>query len=170
MGILSGNPKDEPLHYGEVFDIWASQLAGNGMVAGYQTMLNHVGDDDLKKLLSEAIEIGQQQLQQTAELLKENGIALPPAAPVVPDACLNDIPVGARFQDPAIAAVLLADIAVGLVACSQIIGKSIREDVAMMYGQFHVQKAALGAKALRLNKEKGWIIPPPLHLNKHQDC
>ena len=170
MGILSGNPKEEPLHYGEVFDIWASHLAGNGMVAGYQTMLNHAGDEDLKKLLSEAIEIIQQQLKQIGELLKENGIALPPAAPEVPKACLEDIPVGARIQDPAIAAILSVDIAAGLVACSQVIGKSIREDVAMMYGQFHIQKAALGAKVLRLNKEKGWIIPPPLHLNKHQDC
>ncbi|CAH0191015.1 hypothetical protein SRABI80_01596 [Peribacillus frigoritolerans] len=23
MGILSGNPKDEPMHYGEVFGTWA---------------------------------------------------------------------------------------------------------------------------------------------------
>ena len=33
MGILSGNPKEEPLHYGEVFDLWSSVLAGNGMIA-----------------------------------------------------------------------------------------------------------------------------------------
>jgi hypothetical protein len=39
-----------------------------------------------------------------------------------------------------------------------------------MYGQFHAQKMALGAKVLRLNKEKGWLIPPPLHLKKHTDC
>jgi hypothetical protein len=170
MGILSGNPKEEPLHYGEVYNIWASQLVGNSMIAGYQTMLNHVGDEDLQKLLGEAIEIGQQQKKQTEGLLKENGIGLPPAAPEPPDACLEDIPVGARIPDPAIAAALSADVAIGLVACSQIIGQSIREDIAMMYGQFHLQKAALGAKVLRLNKEKGWIIPPPLHLNKNQDC
>jgi Protein of unknown function (DUF3231) len=170
MGILSGNPKDEPLHYGEVFDIWSSQLAGNSMVAGYQVMVNHTGDADLKKLLLEAIEICQQQKKQIEELLKENGVALPPTPPERPEACLEDIPVGARMQDPEIAATLSVDIAAGLVACSQTIGKSIREDVAMMYGQFHTQKAALGAKVLRLNKEKGWLIPPPLHLGKHHDC
>jgi hypothetical protein len=170
MGILSGNPKEEPLHYGEVFDIWSSLLVGNSMIAGYQTMLNHAGDDDLKKLLLDAIETGQQQRKQVEELLKENGVGLPPAAPEPPEACLEEIPIGARIPDPAIAATLSADIAAGLVACSAVIGKSIREDVAMMYGQFHLQKAALGAKALRLNKEKGWLIPPPLHLNKHHDC
>jgi Protein of unknown function (DUF3231) len=170
MGILSGNPKEEPLHYGEVFDIWASELAGNSRIAGYQTMLNHVGDEDLKKLLVEAIEIGQQEKKQIEELLKENGIGLPPASPEPPVACLEEIPVGARIPDPAIAAGLSADIAAGLVTCSQVIGKSIREDVAMMYSQFHAQKVALGGKVLRLNKEKGWLIPPPLHLNKHHDC
>jgi hypothetical protein len=170
MGILSGNPKEEPLHYGEVFDIWSSQLVGNGKIAGYQTMLNHAGDDDLKKLLVEVIEISQQEKKQVEELLKENGIGLPPVAPEPPEACLEDIPVGARIPDPAIAATLSADIAAGLVLCSQAIGKSIREDVALMYAQFHNQKVALGGKVLRLNKEKGWLIPPPLHLNKHGDC
>jgi hypothetical protein len=170
MGILSGNPKDEPLHYGEVFDLWSSLLAGNGMIAGYKTMLNHAGDEDLRKLLVEAVEICQQEKKQLEELLKENGIGLPPAQPEPPEACLEDIPVGARIPDQAIAAGLSADIAAGLVLCSQIIGKCIREDVAMMYGQIHTQKAALGAKVLRLNKEKGWLIPPPLHLNKHGDC
>ncbi|WP_223590066.1 DUF3231 family protein [Neobacillus bataviensis] len=170
MGILSGNPKEEPLHYGEAFDLWASVLAGNGMIAGYQTMINHAGDDDLKKLLQEAIDICQHDKKQVEELLKENGIGLPPAAPEPPEACLEDIPVGARIPDPAIASTLSADIAAGLVAYSQVIGKSIREDVAMLYLQMHNQKAALGGKLLRLNKEKGWLIPPPLHLNKHGDC
>lgn len=32
-----GNPKEEPLHYGEMFNIW-SNLAGNhGLMARYQT-------------------------------------------------------------------------------------------------------------------------------------
>jgi hypothetical protein len=67
---------------------------------------------------------------------------------------VDDIPVGARIPDQAIAATLSADIADGLVTGSQVMGKSIREDVALMYGQFHNQKSALGAKVLRLNKGK----------------
>ncbi|MCY9444154.1 DUF3231 family protein, partial [Bacillus spizizenii] len=51
----------------------------------------------------------------------------------------------------------------------KIMGQSIREDIAMMFGQFHVSKAATGAKYLRLLKNKGWLIPPPLHLQQHQD-
>ncbi|MGG3927819.1 DUF3231 family protein [Metabacillus fastidiosus] len=170
MGILSGNPTDEPMHYGEVFSTWSFLLTAKGLVAGYQTHLNHTGDEDLYKLLEEAINGGQQEIKQIETLLKENGVGLPPTPPERPKACLEDIPIGARFQDPEIAAALSMDIAQGLVACSAIIGQSIREDIAMMFGQFHVQKAALGAKVLRLNKEKGWLIPPPLHHYKAEDC
>lgn len=37
MGILSGNPTDEPMHYGEVYSIWTAVNTMKGMVAGHQT-------------------------------------------------------------------------------------------------------------------------------------
>ncbi|MGM7635189.1 DUF3231 family protein [Bacillus sp. Hm123] len=170
MGILSGNPQTEPMHYGEVFATWSYLLTAKGAVAGFQTHLNHVGDEDLKKLLQEKIEQAQQEIQQLETLLKENGVGLPPTPPERPNACLEDIPIGARFTDPEITAGLSMAISAGLVACSQAMGQCIREDIAMMFGQFHMQKAALGGKVLRLNKEKGWLIPPPLHHHKSEDC
>lgn len=163
MSILSGNPTDEPMHYGEVFSAQSFVLTTKGAIAGYQTNLNHAGDQDLQKLLEEVIKEGQQEIEQIEALLKANGIGLPPAPPDRPNADLNDIPTGARFTDPEIAAMLSSNIAAGLIACSTIIGRSIREDIAMMFGQIHVKKAALGAKSLKLNKDKGWLIPPPLH-------
>jgi hypothetical protein len=42
-------------------------------------------------------------------------------------------------------------------------GQCLREDIAMMFGKFHAERSLFGAKMLRLNKEKGWIVPPPLH-------
>lgn len=165
MGILSGNPQNEPLHYGEVFGVWGYLLAAKGMLAGYQTYSNHTGDGDLKRLISEAIHDLKHEIDQTEELLKVNGVGLPPSPPERPLADLESIPVGARFNDPEISASVSKDIAQGLVACSSIIGQSIREDVALMFEQFHTAKAMLGAKFLRLNKEKGWLIPPPLHLH-----
>lgn len=78
---------------------------------------------------------------------------------------MEDIPAGAKFNDPEISAALSADLAAGLVGCSQAMGTSIREDIALMYGQFHASKALIGGKLLRLNKNKGWLVPPPLHVN-----
>lgn len=170
MGILSGNPQNEPMHYGEVFATWSAFLSAKSLIACYQTKLNHAGDEDLRKLLVEAMEQAHQESKQIEVLLKENGIGLPPTPPERPKACLEEIPVGARFMDQEIAASLGLDLAAGLVTCSQVIGQCIREDIAMMFGQFHLQKATLSGKVLRLNKEKGWLIPPPLHYNKTDDC
>lgn len=164
MGILSSNSKDEPLHYGEVFSIWSNLAANYGMIAGYQTFYNHAGDKDLKKILEDFIQCAKEENKQLEEVLKTNGIALPPAPPERPEARLEDIPAGAKFNDPEISAALSLDAAAGLVACSQAMGMSIREDIGLMYGQFHTNKAQLGAKLLRLNKNKGWLVPPPLHV------
>ncbi|MEC5424008.1 DUF3231 family protein [Virgibacillus sp. C22-A2] len=169
MGILSGNPTDEPMHYGEVFGAWSSVLAMKSGIAGHQTFLNHAGDEDLKRLIKEAIQQGKQQVEEIETLLKNNGVGLPPTPPERPQAQLEDIPPGARVMDQEIAATVSAGIAAGLVSCSAMMGQSIREDIIMMFGQFHTQKATLGGKFLRLNKEKGWLVPPPLHQHQTDD-
>ncbi|MBC5635445.1 DUF3231 family protein [Ornithinibacillus sp. BX22] len=165
MGILSGNPQEEPMHYGEVFGAWTAVYAGKGMIASYQTLLNHAGDEDLKKLIQEAIDLGNQEMSDIEMLLKNNGIGLPPTPPERPKADLESIPTGARFMDNEIASKMSADVAAGLIAASEMIGQSVREDIATLFGTIHNQKAALGMKILRLNKEKGWLVPPPLHLS-----
>ena len=165
MGILGGNPKEEPMHYGEVFGIWSALFTGKGMIAGHQTLLNHAGDIDLKNLIEEFIDQGKKEVKQFEEILKEVGVGLPPTPPERPNASLEAIPVGARFMDQEIAAGLTADSATGLIACSKMMGISIREDIGMIFGKIHAQKAALGMKLLRLNKDKGWLMPPPLHLH-----
>lgn len=166
MGILSGNPKEEPMHYGEVFGAWSFLLTSYGCLTAYQTFLNHAGDDDLKNHLEEAIEISRSEIKQIEELLKDNGVALPPSPPERPVANLEDIPDGARFADPEISAALAMDTGKGLVACSAMMADSIREDIGAMFGKFHMDKAQFGLKMLRLNKNKGWLVPPPLYQNK----
>lgn len=166
MGILSGNPQDEPLHYGEVFSTWTYLSTNYGLIDGYRAFINHAGDEDLKKLIDEAIQAMQNVNHQLEELLKANGVGLPPAPPDRPSAKLDEIPVGARFTDPQISATISLDAAKGLVACSQVIGASIREDIALMFSQFHIAKVQFGGKMLKLNKNKGWLIPPPLHSDR----
>ncbi|WP_017472120.1 DUF3231 family protein [Amphibacillus jilinensis] len=164
MGIMRGNPKKDPLHYGEVFSIWSFLLAAKGNYVTYQTLSNHTGDQDLYKLLDDLIRGLQQEIESTEEILKINGVSLPPTPPERAYADLEDIPSGARFNDPEISAAISANIAQGLISCSTIMGQCLREDIATLFGQFHMNKAQMGAKVLRLNKEKGWIVLPPLHI------
>lgn len=168
MGIFSGNPKEEPMHYGEVFAVWTYFLAEKSMIAMYETLLNHAGDEDLKRLLQEAVHAAKIESQQVEELLKTNGVGIPPVPPERPIANRENIPIGARVMDAEIGALLSVNVAKGLVTCSTIMGQSIREDIGLMFGQFHMNKAQFGAKALRLNKEKGWFVSPPLHDAPHK--
>lgn len=163
MGILNGNPKNEPLHEGELFGIWSFITVNNGLVSLYQAFINHAGDKDLIAMLQEAVSTMKEENQQAAEILKSNGVALPPALPDRPVASAEEIPVGARIMDPEISAILAANVAQGLVATSAAIGHSIREDIATMFAQVHTKKVQFGSRLLQLNKEKAWLIPPPLH-------
>jgi hypothetical protein len=166
MGILSGNAKDEPLHYGEVYDVWQFSTTAKGCVSMNQAFLNHAGDKDLKKILAAVIEQAELEIKECDTILTHNGITPSPTLPARPEVKVEDIPAGARFTDQEIAVIIAADTSIGLVACSQIMGKSIREDVGALFAKYHVTKAALGLKILKMSKEKGWLIPPPLQINR----
>ncbi|MBO2945670.1 DUF3231 family protein [Paenibacillus sp. F411] len=168
MGILDGNPKDEPMHYGEVYGVWMASMGAKGMISCYQAYMNHAGDKELKHLLSEMLEMARLESKELDELLTEQGIVPPPALPERPEVHWEDIPAGARFSDPETAAKLAVDCAAGLAACSMAMGQSIREDIAALFAKYHTKKAALGLKVLRMNKEKGWLIPPPLHIQRSE--
>lgn len=163
MGILNGNPKNEPLHEGEVFGVWTFISVNNGLVSIYQSFINHAGDKDLIAMLKEAVSTMKEENQHASEILKANGIALPPALPDRPVASAEEIPVGARFMDPEISAILADNVAQGLVSSSAAIGHAVREDIATMFAQVHTKKVDFGARLLQLTKEKAWLIPPPLH-------
>ncbi|MEX2415467.1 MAG: DUF3231 family protein [Paenibacillaceae bacterium] len=166
MGILSGNPKDEPLHYGEVFDIWAFSTKAKGSISVYRAYHYHAGDKDLKELLDDLINQAELEAKECDQLLIQNGLTPTPYLPERPEAKLEDIPIGARIMDQEIAALATADTVASIIACSHVIGKSIREDVGALFGKYHLTKTAIGLKILELSKEKGWLIPPPLHMKR----
>ncbi|GIP32999.1 DUF3231 family protein [Paenibacillus sp. J2TS4] len=166
MGVLSGNPKDEPLHYGEIFDVWSFSMKAKGCISVYRAYYFHAGDKDLKKILSDLIDQSELEVKECDTILTSNGIAPSPVLPDRPEAKLAEIPVGARITDPEIASLIAADTAASMVVCSQIMGKSIRVDIGALFGKYHTTKAALGLKIVEMTKEKGWLIPPPLHVTR----
>lgn len=163
MGILSGNSANEPLHVGEITGIWAYLLSTNGLLRLYETFINHAGDTELKREIQDLMRTMQDETKQLSKLLKENGVALPPTTPERPLANAEDIPVGARLLDPEIASTVGMNLGQGMVSCSMVMGQCLREDVALMFGQFHASKALAGMKWLRMMKEKAWVIVPPLY-------
>lgn len=166
MGVLDGNPKNEPLHYGAINDIWNFSMKAKGCISSYRAYLFHAGDKDLKALLNDLIDQAELEASECDKILISNGIVPFPALPDRPEAKLEDIPVGARFSDQEIASMIGADTSLGLVVCSQVMGMSIREDIGALFGKYHMTKAALGLKILKMCKDKGWIVPPPLQLKR----
>ncbi|WP_438496696.1 DUF3231 family protein [Paenibacillus sp. IHBB 3054] len=166
MGVLNGNPKDEPLHYGEIFNLWQFSATAKMSLSTLQAFHYHAGDQDLKKIIDDLMDQSQQEIKDCDKLLKTHGFTPPPALPDRPSVKLEDIPAGARFSDPEIAASLAGAVSLSLVVCSQIMGTSIREDIGAMFMKNHAQMAALGMAVLKLNKKKGWLVPPPLQLKK----
>lgn len=145
MGILSGNPQHEPLHYGEIFGLWSSLLHAKGALDNYQVFINHTGDQELKAFLKQVINTSiKPSIKNIEEVLLDNDILLPPTPAERPEADLEQIPVGARMQDVQIAYLVAADIAAAVVASSQGMTQAIREDIALLFGQMSAKKAKDG--------------------------
>lgn len=164
MGVLTGDQKKEPMHYGEIFLGWTHLLRAKGCLAKYQLLINHGEDKDLTEFINSMInEVIKPEIEKGDKLFKDNGIMPPPAPPEKAKVEAEKIPPGARFTDQEIATCVSHDIAIGLVECSKIIGISYREDIAMMFAKHHGQLVIFGGRLLKLIKEKGWLVLPPLH-------
>lgn len=163
LGVLGGKSEKEPLHAGEVFNIWSYLYNTKAHLVTMQVLINHSGDDDLKTYLEDLQETCfTQEEEQVEAMLKETGIRLPPAPPDRPNVEVQDIPAGARFNDPEIALLVQNELKAGKILCSYIMGIAIREDIAEMFGDFHAQKTEFEQKLLSIMKEKGWIVSPPI--------
>jgi spore coat protein CotF len=95
-------------------------------------------------------------------LLKENGIEPPPAPADKPLCRPEAIPAGAKFADAEIASCISNDLNMNLADTSLMISLSTREDIAQFFAKHHMQLVQYGGKMLKMMKNKGWIISPPL--------
>jgi len=166
MGLLGKNKKDELLHYGEIFNIWTHLSKAKGCLVKYQLLINHSDDNDLSAFIKSMIDnVIIPEIESMENILKNNGIEIPPSPQEKPKADYDAIPAGGRFANQEIATCVHNDIAMNLVACSQIIGISIREDIGKIFASHHMELVKYGGKLLKIMKEKEWIVSPPLHKN-----
>lgn len=49
------------MHYGEVFGTWTALQTAKVAIGAYQTKLNHIGDNDLYKLVEDIIRQAKQE-------------------------------------------------------------------------------------------------------------
>lgn len=156
--------KDEFLHYGEVYNIWTHLSKAKGCLVKYQILINHCEDCELSSFIKSMIDnVIIPEIEKMESILKDNGINIPPTPQEKPKADFDNIPIGARFQDPEIASCVSNDISMNLVASSQIIALSIREDIGKLFATHHMQLVKYGHDLMNIIKKKGWLVKPPLH-------
>lgn len=165
MCAFNSKQQEEPLHSGEVYHLWTYLYNTKGFLVTLQVLMNHTGDDDLKAYLEDFNENSvTEEEKQVETFLKETGIRLPPAPPDRPNVELQDIPAGARFNDPEIAVLIQKELMTSKLMCSYIMSMCAREDIGSMFEEFHTQKAEYEGRLLKLSKEKGWLVPPPINV------
>lgn len=165
MCAFNTKQQDEPLHSGEVYHLWTYLYHTKGFLVTLQVLTNHTGDDQLKAYLEDFNENAvTEEEKQVETLLKETGIRLPPAPPDRPNVELQDIPAGARFNDPEIAILIQKELMTSKLMCSYIMSMCFREDIGSMFEEFHTQKVEYEGRLLKLTKEKGWLVPPPINV------
>lgn len=99
MSIFGDNSVQQPMHYGEVSGVWGYLFTTKALYAQYQIYLNNAGDPDLRRYIEDALKSKKDEILKLENLLKANGISLPPSPPDRPVASLESIPPGARMND-----------------------------------------------------------------------
>lgn len=157
--------KEEPFHTGEVYHLWNYLYHTKNLLVTMQVLINHTGDHDLKVYAEDLVESClAQEGQQVESILKEAGIRLPPAPPDRPNVEVEDIPAGARFNDPEIASIIQKELMTERAASSLLLGVALREDIRSMFGDFHAQQEEYEQKLINIAKEKGWLVIPPINI------
>lgn len=160
----TGELKEEPLHYGEIFAIWNYLTFVNGALVEYQTYLNHVGDKDLQNYLAEITSGPIRYLIREFEaILKAAGTVLPSRLPEKSPVPLQSIPEGARISDREIVAAIFRNISFALSTLGQIIPLCTHEDLKRVFAEILIMMLKYEETILRIRKEKGWLLQPPLH-------
>ena len=163
--MLNQSQQAEPFHSGEIYHLWSFLLSTKEYLVTLQVLNNHAGDQDLKDFLDDIYENGYTpEEEQVENILKNAGIRLPPAPPDRPNVEVEDIPAGARFNDPEIANLIQRELMVSKMICSYIMGICVQEDIKNLFGEFHTLKEEYDLKLAKLRKEKGWAISPPINV------
>ena len=162
---MGNSEEQQPFHSGEVYHLWSYLHETKENLVTIQVLRNHTEDEDLKLLLDDVMENSYQDEEQQVEtILKESGIRLPPAPPDRPNVELQDIPAGARFNDSEIARLIQKELTAGMQLCSYMMGISSQEDIASLFEEFHSLKAEHEWKLVKIIKEKGWYVSPPINI------
>jgi hypothetical protein len=155
--------KKTPLHVGEVMSLWMYLAFVEEIINYEQVALNTTSDHDLKKVFQEAIKIAESHKEELKEFLQKEVIPLPTEPQEKPPTEDNLIPIGTKFTDSELVNALAINLATVTTMCAQSASQTIRNDVALLFLKYQLDKMMIGAKVKKLMKERGWLKIPPYY-------
>lgn len=158
------NERDIPLHTGEVTNIWMFYTYVDEAKRFSQMALNHTSDKELAHFLEDVVyNMEDKMASKLKEYMITNGIPLPNVTAQKPITDPRDVPMGAKMTDSEIANAVSLKIAGGIMLCARGQAEAIRDDVGLMFTEFHAQKLVFGLKLKKLLIKRGWIETPPYY-------
>ncbi|SDH38982.1 Protein of unknown function [Alteribacillus persepolensis] len=160
--LVDKDPK-APLHVGEVMGLWTYLTILNEAIQYEKMGLNTTTDEDLKRLLTDAKKLCENQSRKISAFLQKEGIPMPPTTQQKPNSEPNDIPLGVKLTDDEIANGISIKIAAAGTECAMANSQTIRTDVGLMWTEFYAEVITFGATTKALLRKRGWLKVPPYY-------
>src|SRR3984893_10056417 len=161
--FVDNEPKT-PLHTGEVTACWLYFTAMNEAIRYEQDGLHTSTDDEVIEMLNDAIKSCGSQINSLEQFMLKEGIPLPVLLPSSkPESKPDAIPQGVKMTDDEIANGVSAKVALMIIQCANAQAYSVRNDVGLLFVEFHTELLTFGTTLKTLMKKRGWLRVPPYY-------
>ncbi len=158
--FVDGEEKN-PLHVGEVMNLWLLLTLFEEGLTVYQIGLNTTVDQQLQHALKNGEKESSYMANQLRTFLRKEGIPLPPASEDKPASETNSIPLGVKYTDEEIANLVSTKVAAEIALIGQTLGQSIRSDVGQFLLQILYGTLKFSSSMKKMMQERGWLKIPP---------
>ncbi|QOR67966.1 DUF3231 family protein [Cytobacillus suaedae] len=159
---LDNEPKN-PLHVGEVMSCWMYLTLMDEATIYIQIGLNSTNDDEVRQLLKDSLKQCETHGKRFKELMKTEGIHLPPTSEERPQSDPNSVPLGAKLTDEEIMNGLSMKTVTSVLHCASAASQSIRTDLAAAFTHCMLEKMKFGSTLREQMRKRGWIKVPPYY-------
>ncbi|MFS0673810.1 DUF3231 family protein [Ornithinibacillus sp. 179-J 7C1 HS] len=159
---LDNEPKN-PLHVGEVMSCWMYLALMDEATIFIQIGLNSTNDDKVKEMLEQSLKQCDSQGKRFKDLLKKEGISLPPTSEQRPNSDPNAVPLGTKMTDDELMNGLSIKTVTAVVHCATAASQSIRNDVGLLFTHCMLEKMKFGSSLKVVMRKRGYIKVPPYY-------
>lgn len=159
---MDNEPKS-PLHVGEVMSCWMYLALMDEATIYIQIGLNTTNDDEVIQLLKSSLTQCEVQGARFKELLKIEGIHLPPTSEERPNSDPNSVPLGVKLTDDEIINGLGIKTVAAITHCATAASQSIRNDIAALFTHCMLEKMKFGSTLKDAMRKNGWVKVPPYY-------